>query len=107
MPVCFLALALALESALQRRLLGWAPEMFYSQVRRDLDRLRAVLLEVDGLAVHALVAISVVSNLHDSCINYERDIHKAAAECRVSQVQVAIGDNSSPVGRSELRGAEP
>ena len=44
--VCFLALVL--ESALQRRLLEQSSELSYSQVRRDLDQLRAVLLEVEG-----------------------------------------------------------
>lgn len=40
--------ALVLESALQRRLADGALDLSYSQVRRDLDRLRAVLLEVEG-----------------------------------------------------------
>lgn len=44
--VCFLALVLV--SALQRRLLEQSPDLPYSQVRRDLDQLRAVLLEVEG-----------------------------------------------------------
>jgi len=44
--VCFLALVL--ESALQRRLAEQDPHLSYSKVRRDLDRLRAVLLDVEG-----------------------------------------------------------
>lgn len=44
--VCFLALVL--ESALQRRLAEQYPQMSYSQMRRDLDRLRAVTIDADG-----------------------------------------------------------
>ena len=44
--VCFLALVL--ESALQRRLAQQAPQLSYSQVRGDLERLRAVILDVEG-----------------------------------------------------------
>ena len=44
--VCFLALVL--ESALQRRLTEHDPQMSYSQMRRDLDRLRAVTIDADG-----------------------------------------------------------
>ena len=43
--VCFLALVL--ESALQRRLTEQASHLSYSQVRQDLDRLRAVILDVE------------------------------------------------------------
>ena len=44
--VCFLALVL--ESALQRRLAQQNPQMSYPQVRRDLDRLRAVAIDAGG-----------------------------------------------------------
>jgi len=44
--VCFLALVL--ESALQRRLTEQDPLLSYSQVRRDLDRFRAVAIDADG-----------------------------------------------------------
>jgi hypothetical protein len=44
--VCFLALVL--ESALQRRLGEQHPELSYSQVLRDLERMRAVEVEAEG-----------------------------------------------------------
>jgi hypothetical protein len=64
--VCFLALVL--ESALQRRLAEQDPHLSYSQVRRDLDKLRAVALEVEDsryllrteLSGHAYTAFRAV-----------------------------------------------